>query len=447
MSGDLPAGWVETTLGDVVNYGKTQKINPCEIGLDTWVLELEDIEKDTSRIIKQIKFSDRQSKSTKNIFKKHDVLYGKLRPYLNKIVIAKDDGVCTTEVIPLSGNCGIEYRYLFYALKRPEFLEYVKTISHGIDMPRLGTIAGKEALFILAPLNEQKRIADKLDTVLAAVGRVKSRLEKVETLLKRFRQSVLNAATTGKLTEEWRAAQGIEDEWDEVKLGDLIEHANNGISKRRGEVGDFLPVLRLADFVGGIRVKGKERQILLTEKEREKYLLNPSDLLVVRVNGSRELAGKFILYTGYKEAFCDHFIRLSVAPNKVLPLYLTYVANTGSGRDYIESVLVTSAGQNTINQTSLFSLKLRLPCLEEQREIVSRVERLFVAADRIEERLGQTRKRVERLESALLAKAFRGELVLQDPSDEPASELLKRIKAERAEADQQAKPRRCKRAG
>jgi len=163
----FPVSWAFTNLGNVTEYGLTQKAEPNEINDSDWVLELEDIEKNTSKLLTRAYFFDRQSKSTKNRFEIGDVLYGKLRPYLNKVIIADSSGYCTTEIIPLKASSYLDNRYLFYWLKHPLFLDYVEAESHGLNMPRLGTKTGRAAPFVLAPINEQKRIADKLDTVLA----------------------------------------------------------------------------------------------------------------------------------------------------------------------------------------------------------------------------------------------------------------------------------------
>lgn len=203
---NLPVSWINVQLGDVVEYGNTSKVEPTEIAEDSWILELEDIEKTSSKLIQRVLFSERQSKSTKNKFEKNDVLYGKLRPYLDKVVIATEPGYCTTEIIPIKPGKYLDNRFLFYGLKRKEFIDYVSEVSHGLNMPRLGTKQGQAAPFVLAPLNEQIRIADKLDSMLAKVDAAKARLEKIPTLLKRFRQSVLAAATSGELTREWRVA-------------------------------------------------------------------------------------------------------------------------------------------------------------------------------------------------------------------------------------------------
>jgi len=100
MSG-LPDSWKTCRLGDVVDYGATSKAEPDAIPADAWVLELEDIEKDTSKVLQRLTFAQRQSKSTKNRFAAGDVLHGKLRPYLNKVICADQAGFCTTEIIPL----------------------------------------------------------------------------------------------------------------------------------------------------------------------------------------------------------------------------------------------------------------------------------------------------------------------------------------------------------
>jgi len=203
---ELPSGWLSLTLGEVISYGSTEKAEPEDLLPETWVLELEDVEKGTTKILTRLTYSDRQSKSTKNVFYAGDVLYGKLRPYLNKIVFADSPGVCTTEIVPIRPNVAVRGKYLFYWLRHPLFLQYVTEVSHGVNMPRLGTDAGRQAPFVLAPEKEQTRIADKLDTVLTRVDAVNTRLARVAPLLKRFRQSVLAAAVSGRLTEEWRAS-------------------------------------------------------------------------------------------------------------------------------------------------------------------------------------------------------------------------------------------------
>lgn len=148
---EIPSSWLQLKLGSVIDYGTASKREPSEIPEDAWVLELEDIEKDTSKLLGRVLCRERQPRSTKNRFASGDILYGRLRPYLNKVIIADRDGYCSTEIIPLRTHFSIDRRFIFYWLKHPFFLEYTVSVSHGLTMPRLGTKAGLNAPFLLAP--------------------------------------------------------------------------------------------------------------------------------------------------------------------------------------------------------------------------------------------------------------------------------------------------------
>ncbi len=177
----LPDGWEWVRLGNVANYGEGGKVSSNDIPEDAWLLDLADIEKDTSRIVQRVKFRDRISKSTKAEFKKGDVLYGKLRPYLNKVVVADDKGFCTTEIIPFRGYSGVSPKYLMYSMRSPRFLEYVNSKTYGTKMPRLGTEDAKNSLFPLPPTNEQKRIVAKVDELIALCDELETSLSKSQT--------------------------------------------------------------------------------------------------------------------------------------------------------------------------------------------------------------------------------------------------------------------------
>jgi type I restriction enzyme, S subunit len=162
--------------------------------------------------------------------------------------------------------------------------------------------------------------------------------------------------------------------------------------------------------------------------------------LAIRVNGSMDLAGLFILYDGDEdEAYCDHFIRFSIDSNQACAKFIVFITNEGEGRKYLKNSLSTSAGQNTINQKSINSLPILLPSLKEQTEIVNRVEQLFAYAGQIEQRVKDAQSRVNHLTQAILAKAFRGELTADWREQNPdlisgencAEALLAKIKAER----------------
>ena len=133
---------------------------------------MEDIEKDTGKVIQKILKKERKSTSTKHLFRNKQVLYSKLRPYLNKVVLADDDGYCTSEILPLDFNDCIYPEYARYYMMSPTFLTYANHCSYGIKMPRLSTTDGKNALFTIPPINEQKRIADKVSQLFSLLDSI-----------------------------------------------------------------------------------------------------------------------------------------------------------------------------------------------------------------------------------------------------------------------------------
>lgn len=171
---ELPPSWAWTTLGEITNVGETVKAGTLHN--DTWVLDLEDIEKDTSRVVCKVRFSERRSKSDKNVFAAGDVLYGKLRPYLNKVIVADEPGVCTTEILPLRGYESVDANYIKTFLKSPGFIEYVNAKSYGMKMPRLGTTDARRAYFALPPLAEQSRIVAKVEELMALIAALEAKV-------------------------------------------------------------------------------------------------------------------------------------------------------------------------------------------------------------------------------------------------------------------------------
>ena len=163
----IPDTWELCCLGELCDYGNCINVDTKNIANDAWILDLEDIEKDSGRVLQKIRKFERESSSTKHLFHKGQVLYSKLRPYLNKVVIADEDGFCTSEILPLNFSDIVEPQYALYYLMSPTFLKYANSCSYGVKMPRLGTADGKKAVFPLPPLDEQKRIIQQISNILA----------------------------------------------------------------------------------------------------------------------------------------------------------------------------------------------------------------------------------------------------------------------------------------
>jgi type I restriction enzyme S subunit len=176
----LPNTWKWCRLGQVTSYGSTDKAEYSDVDPETWVLELEDIEKETSRLLSKVRAKNRRFRSSKNRFAKGQVLYGKLRPYLDKVLVTDEGGVCTTEIMPILPFEGVSSEYLRWYLKCPLFKLYANDSTHGMNLPRLGTEPARSALFAFPPIEEQKRIVAKVDELMALCDKLEAQQQERE---------------------------------------------------------------------------------------------------------------------------------------------------------------------------------------------------------------------------------------------------------------------------
>ena len=308
-------------------------------------------------------------------------------------------------------------RYISYALEAPALQKYLQDNAKGTAQKGiyLKALAGVE--IPVAPEAEQKRIADKLDTVLTRADAVNTRLARVAPLLKRFRQSVLAAATSGRLTEDWRGGRAVNETWRVIPLGKYVENHDGARvpisetlrTERRGAY-PYYGASGVIDTIDGFTHEGKF--VLIGEDGAN---------LVTR--------SKPIAFIATGKIWVNNHAHVLKCKEGASDEYLAYYINSIDLTPY-----VSGSAQPKLNQKNLNTIPVPVPPTEEQTEIVRRVETLFAFADRLEARLAQAQTAATRLTPALLAKAFRGELVPQDPNDEPAAVLLRRLQAERASA-------------
>ena len=189
-------------LGEVCDYGKCENIEASELKADDWILDLEDIEKDSGKIITFHSFAERKSESTKHIFRKGDLLYSKLRPYLNKVVIAPKDGFCTSEILPLNFNGVLLNEFAQRLLMSSFFLSIVNMLVYGVKMPRLGRDDAKKIFIPLPPLSEQHRIVVKIETIFAQIDLLAQNKADLQTVVKHTKSKILDLAIRGKLVPQ-----------------------------------------------------------------------------------------------------------------------------------------------------------------------------------------------------------------------------------------------------
>lgn len=173
---ELPDSWSVCCLGELCDYGNCTNIDTADIADSAWILDLEDIEKDSGVVLQKVRQGERNAGSTKHRFHKGQVLYSKLRPYLNKVVLADEDGYCTSEILPLEFERNILPQYARYFLMSPTFLRYANKCSYGVKMPRLGTADGKKAIISVPPVKEQKRIIMAIELAFAQLASITENL-------------------------------------------------------------------------------------------------------------------------------------------------------------------------------------------------------------------------------------------------------------------------------
>lgn len=330
------------------------------------------------------------------------------------------------------------FRYWFHSLKNLNLGRLNKSTA----IPGLSRNDVYDIDIPVPPINEQRRIADKLDRVLARVDAANEHLSRVAPIIKHFRQSVLEAAIAGRLTEDWRKHDKYKT--TTARMGD-IGKVTGGLTKnaKRAELPLRKAYLRVANvYSNEVRLE-EVLEIGLTESEYEKTKLTYGDLLIVEGNGSIDQIGRVAMWKDELPecSHQNHLIRWRRSNLNIVPEFILAYLLSPAGRTQIISAASSTSGLHTLSVSKISALELNIPPVEEQSEIVRRVEKLLAFADRLEERLSQAQAAVQKLTPALLAKAFRGELVPQDPNDEPASELLKRLQESRTDS---AKPSRAR---
>ena len=173
---ELPETWQWVTLADISNYGDCINVPVSKIPEDSWILELEDIEKDSGRLLQRKTKSDRNINGVRHSFKKGDVLYSKLRTYLNKVLVADQEGYCTTEIVPITCVQGIIPEYLCHVLRSRYYVDYTTSLGYGVKMPRLGTADALKSMIPVPPYKEQMRILQSVNEIYLKLEQISSEL-------------------------------------------------------------------------------------------------------------------------------------------------------------------------------------------------------------------------------------------------------------------------------
>ena len=372
---------------------------------------------------KKLKVIDAPSRASRKLHE-GDTIFSMVRPYLRNIAYIDatlENCIASTGFFVCSPKEKLLPIYFYYLMISEYVVSNFTKQMKGDNSPSIRKSDVENFLYPIAPIEEQKRIVECITEQFSKLDKAKERIQSVLDSSETRKAAILHKAFTGELTASWRKENKQEMFRDNVLFDSCIEKMQNGLSKRKGDEGEDRIVLRLINIQDTGIDLSDIRKIKLNKNEQEKYSLQKNDSIMIRVNGSKNNVGKQVLLTETINnlSFCDHLIRIQYK-NNVLPKYMIYFSKTETYKRYVEKNMVSSAGQNTISRKGLKNLYVPVFTLEEQREIVRILDDLLTKEQRIVDIAAATLQRIDTMKQAILAKAFRGELGTNDPSEPPA---------------------------
>lgn len=456
MSDPLPTGWTVTRLESIaedISYGYTAKAT--QAGAGPRYLRITDIQ-NGHVLWEQVPTCEiPQMKIDQYRLAPGDLVFARTGATTGKSFLIREcpDAVFASYLIRVRCNQNLSSNFVARFFQSSDYWNQISENISGSAQPNCNASKLSELAIPLAPLNEQRRIVAKLEKLLAKVDACQKRLDRIPLLLKRFRQAVLAAACSGKLTADWRtdhsfpqAADSIAGEFPDVpdswkwRLLKDFSSLRGGVTKGRklsGMKTTQIPYLRVANVQDGYLDLSEVKTIEVLPGDIEKYSLHVGDVLFTE-GGDRDKLGRGTIWKGEIKGCIhqNHIFRARVTDSSVRPEFLSLATKSQFSRHYFFENANQTVNLASMNLTTLSNLPVPLPPLEEQKEIVRRVNEMVQLVDQLEARYSKAKAHVDRLTQSILAKAFRGELVPQDPNDEPASVLLERIKAEPDRGDE-----------
>ena len=428
---DIPETWRWVRLGDCTTYdSRKDKISPSAIPPDTWSLDLEDIEKDTGKIIKYCSASDRRITGDKVLFRKGQILYSKLRPYLKKILVAPRDGICSPELVPFSVFDGIEANYLVAVLRSPHVDFAINSVTYGVKMPRVGTETMVNLPIPLPPLPEQHRIVAKIEELLPLIDRYEQAWTKLEDFNRRFpadmQKSLLQLAIQGKLVPQLPEEGAGEDLYRKILDAKKSLHSRPSSRSKSVvrspsshpkllppitedeipfEIPDSWKWARLGDVadvqLGKMLDKGKNkgtphpylanlsvrwrsfdlsslRTMPFTDHECEKFALLPGDVLMCEGGVPGRCAVWRQEHSRIKYQKAVHRIRSAVLFPDFIQLYFEAIVDNTWFAEQFTGTTIKHLPRERLIQTPV-----PLPPLAEQKRIVAKLEEFMPLCEKV----------------------------------------------------------------
>jgi len=492
---ELPEGWANCDIGDVLDYVEMTGMDEQDREIWYVDISSIDNQTNRIQAPKRMNLAQAPSRARQKI-RSRDVLFSTVRPYLRKVAAVDqelDGEIASTGFAVLRATKGVEPRYLFYKCISHDFVSALTGEQYGVSYPAVKEEQVRAQPLELPPSDEQRRIVERIEALFDEIDRGVESLRATKDAIGLYRLSLLKSAFEGHLTADWRAAnpdkiespdallarireerkaryEAAFDEWerDVARWRKGGQKGRKPAKPRRSDELDFLhtsdhlpwPSTRVqgllsAPLVNGRSVKDKAGGFpvlrltalkngkidLLEFKEgnwsradAEPFLVEFDDIFVARGNGSKKLVGVAgrVQSDPTPVAYPDTMIRVRLDRKAVRTDFFLLLWNSWTMRQQIERAARTTAGIYKINQNHISGFVLPLPCLAEQAEIAYLLGVRFEAIDRLESEIDTSLARAEALRQSILKKAFAGELVPQDPVDEPAAALLARIRSGRS---------------
>lgn len=471
---ELPQGWIECNLEDISKL-ITKGTTPTTLGFKFTedgirFVKIENI-KNKQIVIDSINdfiSAEAHESLKRSQLEPTDILFS-IAGTIGEVCLVKQSDIPanTNQAVAIirGTNSYCIPQFLLYQLSS-QTINLLREKARGGAMNNISLGDLRAAKVTIAPLNEQRRIVAKLESIFARTRSAREELEKIQKLCDRYKQAVLSAAFRGDLTADWREENKFELSLEKTNIlnNDLnnletipqnwvwttishVAEVTGGLTKNqnRATYANKTPYLRVANVYANELRLDEIAEIGINDSEWERVKLKIGDLLIVEGNGSLEQIGRVALWNGEIEPCVhqNHLIKLR-SKNILDPKFALYWLLSPNGRRAIELVASSSAGLHTLSISKVSALPIPLCTSEEMKVVVEKVEKLFKSIDAIQQEYQKALKLCERLEQAALSKAFRGELVPQDPNDEPASVLLERIVAEKQQTAKPPKKSRTK---
>ena len=336
-----------------------------------------------------------------------------------------DQNVCFGNKLCAFASNIINSKFIYYILQSQCFYDQFNNKRHGL----IGGVSIKdlaEMYFMIPPLAEQQRIVERIESLFAKLDEAKENMQNVLDGFETRKAAILHKAFTGELTANWRKQHGVSmDSWEEKCVSEICKNLKYGTSKK-SELNGLVAVIRMGNLQNG-EIDWNNLAYTDDEEDIKKYSLKKGDVLFNRTN-SPELVGKTAIYRGeFPAIYAGYLIKLDYNENIINGEYFNYLMNSIRAKEYCQLVKTDGVSQSNINAKKIGAFQIPVPKLEEQTEIVRIIDGVFAKEQQAKELAENALAKIDLIKKSILARAFRGELGTNNPADEPAVELLKRV--------------------